>query len=324
MRLIGTGASGIRAQQLALDTVANNLANVNTMGFKSGRPNFAETLAVIVRSENAVLPIGAMVPEALSVGSGVAVNGVGTDFNQGNMITTDNVWDLSIQGEGFFQVALPSGETAYTRAGSFKLNANGQLVDGQGNFLAVRIPQETTDIAVGANGEITGTISGSQRIFGYIGSVGPDGQTPYAPPGPYTVDISGRLVDGNGTLSPAMLVVPQEATGISVGKDGVLTGLIEEKPQVFGQVTLAGFSNPEGLTKIGDNLFAASVNSGNVQVSLPGQNSGIVYSNFLEQSNVDMASAMTDLIQAQRAYQLNSRMVQDGNEMWGLANAIRR
>jgi len=324
MRLIGTGASGIRAQQIALDTVANNLANVNTMGFKAGRPDFAETLAVLVRSENVELPIGASVPEALSVGSGVAVNGVGTDFNQGNRITTDNIWDLSIQGEGFFQVNLSNGETAYTRAGSFEPDANGQLVDGQGNFLAVRIPPQTENITVGNNGEITGTILGKQRVFGKIGTIGPNGQIPYTATGPLAVDNSGRLIDGNGVLVPAMIAVPQEATDISLSKDGAITGFVDGNPQVFGQITLARFSNPEGLNKIGDNLFITSASSGNVAVGLPGQNSGEVYSNSLEQSNVDMASVMTDLIQAQRAYQLNSRMVQDGDEMWGIANAIRR
>jgi flagellar basal-body rod protein FlgG len=324
MRLIATGASGIRAQQLAMDTAANNLANINTAGFKGGRAEFAETLASLVRPENLGLPIGVSVPGALSVGAGVSVSGVGKDFSPGAAITTDNVWDLNIQGDGFFQVALPNRETAYTRAGSFKLNAKGQVVDGQGNYLAVRIPQQATNISVGPSGEISAVILGEQRVFGSIELAGPNGQTHNTPNGPYTVDNSGRLRDENGFLPPAIIVIPQQASDISISADGEITGFIQGNPQVFGQVTLAGFNNREGLTAIGNNLFVPSANSGNVKVGLPGRNLGEVHANSLEQSNVDMASSMTDLIQVQRAYQLNSRMVRDGDEMWGIANSIRR
>ncbi|HWQ89597.1 MAG TPA: flagellar hook-basal body protein [Desulfitobacteriaceae bacterium] len=324
MRLITTGASGIRAQQLAMDITADNLANVATPGFKAGRLDFAETLAAAVRTENAALPNGALVREGFSVGSGVLVNGVGQDFRQGAICTTDNVWDMSIQGPGLFQVSLSDGETAYTRAGSFKPNAHGQLVDEQGNLLAVRIPLETANITVDSSGKITGTIMGEQRTFGSVGSTGFDGQTPYVPTGPYTMDSSGRLRDGKGLLVPAMIVVPQQASAVSISKDGAISGFIEGKPQVFGQVTLAEFTDQEGLNRIGDNLAVLSASSGKAEIGLPGQGMGEICSSSLEQSNVDMAVAMTDLIQIQRAYQMNSRMIQDGDQMWEQANSLRR
>jgi flagellar basal-body rod protein FlgG len=324
MRLIATGASGIRAQQLAMDITADNLANVATPGFKAGRLDFAETLAAAVRPENVALPNGTSVPEGFSVGSGVLVNGVGQDFRQGAICTTDNVWDMSIQGPGLFQVSLSDGETAYTRAGLFKPNANGQLVDGQGNLLAVRIPLETANISVDPSGKITGIIMGQQRTFGTVGSSGFEGQTQYMPTGPYTVDSFGRLRDGRGFLVPAMIVVPQQASAASISKDGVISGFIEGKPQVFGQVTLADFTNQESLNRIGDNLAITSASSGNAEIGLPGQGMGEICSSSLEQSNADMAVAMTDLIQIQRAYQMNARLIQDGDQMWGQANSLRR
>ncbi len=325
MRLIGTGASGIRAQQQALDIVANNLANVNTIGFKANRANFAATLATLTSPGN--LSIGTSVTEALNIGAGAYLNGVGTDFSQGSVSQTDNVWDLSIQGDGFFHVTTPDGETAYTRAGSFKPDAQGQLVDDAGNFLAVRIPQQTTNITVSPNGEITGTLLGKLMVFGNIGQTSQNGQAPYKPLGPFNVDNSGQLVDGNGYLPSTIILVPRDATEVSISTDGEIKGLVQGKSQVFGQLTLAGFSNQEGLNKAGDNLFKASANSGNLEVSIPGQNLGKVgkvSSNTLEQSNVDLATSMTDLIQVQRAYQMNSRMIKDGDKMWELANSMRR
>ncbi len=324
MRLITTAASGIRAQQLALDITADNLANVATLGFKAGRLNFAETLAAAVRTDNFALPNGALVPEGFSVGSGVLANGVGQDFRQGADCTTDNVWDMIIQGPGLFQVNLCDGETAYTRAGSFKSNAHGQIVDEHGNPLAVRIPLQTTNITVDSSGKISGTIMGEQRIFGSVGSPGFKGQTPYISAGPYTMDNSGRLRDGQGLLVPANIVVPQQAGALSISKDGTISGVIDGKPQVFGQVTLAVFTNQEGLNRIGENLAVPSASSGNAGIGLPGQGRGEIYSSALEQSNVDMAVAMTDLIQIQRAYQMNSRMIQNGDQMWGQANSLRR
>ena len=259
MRILGTAASGIRAQQVALDTVANNLANVNTPGFKEEHVSFAETLAAEVRPAGTTMLNGAQTGEALNVGSGVLYNGVGTVFRQGTFTLSDNPLDLAIDGQGFFQVRTPSGQIAYSRMGAFRVDASGQLVDEQGNL-----------------------------------------------------------------LEPAV-TVPAGASDISVSPDGQISGLLNGERTIFGQIMLARFTNPDGLEKIGGSLFLPTANSGAPQSGQPGTgNLGTIRAQALEQSNVNLAAAMTDLLQAQRAYQMNARLVQDGDKMWGLANTLRR
>ncbi|MDR3587783.1 MAG: flagellar hook-basal body complex protein [Desulfosporosinus sp.] len=260
MRLLGTAASGIRAQQDALDILGNNMANLNTPGFKANQMDFAEALSTVESAGN-VNPGGTS--GTLSVGSGVLYNATGTDFQQGILAPTNRPLDLGIDGTGFFQVKLPDGTTGYTRAGALQVDGAGQLTDLQGNIVQpnISIPSETTDLAVAANGEITGTVKGST--------------------------------------------------------------------QTLGQISLAGFPNPESLLNRGNNIFIPSVSSGTPQVGSPGTTSGnqtfgTIHAQSLEQSNVNLATSMVDLIQVQRAYQLNANMVSDGDQMWGLANSIRR
>lgn len=263
MRLLGTAASGIRAEQLALDTIGNNIANVNTPGFKANQVDFAETLSAEIRPAKATLG-GSPVGGAIGVGAGVLFNANGTDFQQGTLAPSDRPLDLGIEGPGFFPVKMADGNTAYTRVGAFQTDASGQLTDMQGNVVQpkILIPSEATDLSVTANGEITGVLNGEKKTF--------------------------------------------------------------------GQLQLAGFENPEGLQRIGDNLFVSTGNSGAPQLGQPGSavNTGFVLGTVkgqsLEQSNVDLATSMTDLIQVQRAYQMNARLVQDGDEMWGIANSMRR
>ena len=262
MRLVGTAASGIRAQQVAIDTIGNNLANVNTPGFKANQMDFAEALSTEVRSGN-IKTGGNTGLATLGVGAGVLYNASGTNFLQGNLSPTDRPLDLGINGSGFFQVKTPDGKTGYTRAGAFQVDASGQLADLQGNVVqpSISIPSGATDLSVTTNGEITGVVAGTKTTF--------------------------------------------------------------------GQISLAGFQNPEGLQKNGNNLFVLTVNSGPPQVGQPGttignQVLGTIRGQSLEQSNVDLAASMTDLMQVQRAYQVNARLISDGDQMWGIANAMRR
>jgi flagellar basal-body rod protein FlgG len=261
MRLLGTAASGIRAQQTAIDTIGNNLANVNTLGFKENQVDFAETLSTQVQTADPKFT--GNTATTVGVGSGVLINAIGTNFQQGTLAPTDSSLDLGIEGEGFFQVKTPGGNIAYTRAGNFQVDGSGQLADRQGNLVqpSILIPAEATNIKVNATGEVTGNIAGAETSL--------------------------------------------------------------------GQITLAGFQNPEGLQKNGDNLYMPTVNSGAPQVGQPGStvgslSVGTIRSQSLEQSNVDLAASMTDLIQAQRAYQMNARLITDGDQMWGIANTIRR
>ncbi|MDR3600687.1 MAG: flagellar hook-basal body complex protein [Desulfosporosinus sp.] len=262
MRLIGTAASGLRAQQVAMDTIGNNLANVNTLGFKASQADFAEALSVEVSAGNTKTG-GTTGGVTLGLGSGVVYSAIGTDFKQGTLTHSDSPLDLGIDGAGFFQVKTPDGTTSYTRVGNFHVDGSGQLTDGQGNVVQPKslIPADATELSVASNGEITGVSAGAKRIL--------------------------------------------------------------------GQISLVGFQNPEGLQKTGDNLFMSTVNSGTPQVGQPGttignQVLGTIHGQSLEQSNVDLADSMTDLLQVQRAYQMNARLVSDGDQMWGTANSIRR
>lgn len=263
MRLVGIAASGIRAQQVALDIIGNNLAYLNTVGYKENQVNFAEALSTEVRSDNAKLGGTTSGAATLGIGTGVLYNSIGTNFQQGVLTSTDRSLDLGISGSGFFQVTMSDGRTGYTRAGSFQIDGYGQLVDMQGNVVvpSILIQSGANELLVTPNGEITEVINGDKTIL--------------------------------------------------------------------GRISLVGFQNPEGLERIGDNFFVATVNSGAPQVGQPGttignQTLGTICAQSLEQSNVNSASSMTDLIQLQRAYQMNARLVQDGDKMWGIANTIRR
>jgi len=262
MRLTEIAASGIRAQQVALDTLGNNMANANTTGFKASQVDFAEALSSVV-------PFGGTSTGGNTgvathdVGSGVLYNAIGTDFKQGTLTPTGRPLDLGIDGVGFFQVRTQDGNMAYTRVGNFQTDSSGQLTDTQGNLVqpGISIPIDATNIIVGSNGGILGTVAGSERTF--------------------------------------------------------------------GQIVLVGFQNPEGLLKNGDNLFTPTVNSGAPQIGQPGTTMGnlvlgTIRGQSLEQSNVDMGASITDMMQVQRAYQVNARMAQDGDQMWGIANSLRR
>lgn len=259
MRILGTAASGLRAQQVNLDTVANNMANVNTPGYKTQTVNFEEALAQEIRPGNAALLNGMTAGQALDVGAGVLYSGIGTDFRQGTVAASDRALDLAIEGEGFFQVRTAAGAMAYTRAGMFQADSAGHISDSQGNLLEP----------------------------------------------PVTVNTS--------------------VSELSVSPEGIITGIQAGQRSELGRITLARFPNPEGLTQAGDNLFLASAQSGPAQTAAPGaQGFGVIRSQALEQSNVELASAMTDMLQAQRAYQVNARLLQDGDKMWSLANSLRR
>lgn len=263
MRLVGTAASGIRAQQVAIDTIANNISNVNTTGFKANQTQFAETLSTELRSGN-TKTVGNTGVATLSVGAGVIYNANGTNFQQGTLAPSDRPLDLGINGAGFFQVEMPDGTMAYTRVGAFQLDASGQMTDMQGNAVqpSITIPSDATDLLVTSNGEITGVVAGEKTTF--------------------------------------------------------------------GQILLVGFQNPEGLLRNGNTLFMPTVTSGAPQVGQPGSRSagaqvlGLINGQSLEQSNVNLAASMTDLLQVQRAYQVNAKLVSDGDKMWGIANAMRR
>lgn len=172
IRALWSAASGMKAQQTNLDVIANNLANVNTAGFKKERAEFEDLLYQIDREPGAPVEPGSTVPTGIQVGVGSRVAGTDRLMGQGTVQVTDNPLDLMIQGKGFFQIAMPDGSTAYTRAGSFKVDAQGQVVTSDGYLLEppITVPEDAMEIAVGENGAVSVKTAGSSA-FEEIGQI---------------------------------------------------------------------------------------------------------------------------------------------------------
>ena len=238
--------TGLDSQQMRMSVISNNLANVNTTGFKRDRAVFEDLLYQNLRQPGAPLDGDAQAPTGLMLGTGVRVNATEKTYQQGSLITTKNALDIAITGDGFFQIAQPDGTVAYTRDGGFKLASTGQLVTASG-----------------------------------------------AP------------------LVPA-INIPAEAVSITIGRDGVVTAELNAGGglQNLGQVTVARFVNPAGLQALGQNLLRETVASGPPQVVAPGQaGAGQTMQGTLEASNVNVVEEMVNMIETQRAYEINSKAV---------------
>ncbi|WP_044559258.1 flagellar basal-body rod protein FlgG [Azospirillum sp. B4] len=253
MRSLSIAATGMQAQQTNVEVISNNIANMTTTGFKRERAEFQDLLYQNMRRVGSnSSDAGTIVPTGIQIGAGVKTAAVYRINEQGNITTTGNSLDLAINGNGFFQVTLPSGQIAYTRAGSFQLNANSQIVTSDGYLLnpGLTIPQNAVDITVDASGQVQAKI------------------------------------------------------------DGQVT------PATVGQINLANFPNPAGLEAIGDNLLLETPASGQPATAVPGSTGfGRLTQNALETSNVNVVTEITNLIQAQRAYEMNSRVVTTTDQM---------
>lgn len=261
IRSLYTAATGMQAQQLNMDVIANNLANVNTTGFKKSRADFQELLYQTVRAAGATQAQGMQVPTGIQVGLGTRAAGTQRLFGQGDFQQTGNNLDMVIEGDGFFQVMLPSGETGYTRDGSFKK-------DGQG-----------------------------------------------------------KLVTSDGYPMQPEITIPAEAQEISIGVDGTVTAKVagQTEAQQIGQIQIAKFLNPAGLSSMGSNVYAVTGASGEPVSGTPGQDSlGSIRQGFVEMSNVKVVEEMVNMIVAQRAYEVNSKSIQTSDEMLNIANNLRR
>lgn len=261
MRALNIAATGMLAQQRNVEVVSNNLANMNTTGFMRRRTEFQDLLYQNLRrvgstsSEN-----GQVVPTGVQIGLGVKLAGVYRIHAQGNLAATDNPFDLAIQGRGFFQVELPDGEIAYSRDGTFQLNAEGQLVTHDGYVVqpAIAVPQDAIDVTINQSGEVLAKLQGQ-------------------------VDL-----------------------------------------QNVGQLEVAVFPNDAGLEAIGGNLFRETPGSGAGVVGPPQQAGfGSILQGFLETSNVNAVEEITNLISAQRAYEMNSKVIQAADEMLSTVSRLR-
>ncbi|HVJ51092.1 MAG TPA: flagellar basal-body rod protein FlgG [Aliidongia sp.] len=253
MRAMDIASTGMQAQQLYVEVISNNIANLNTTGFKEQRAEFQDLLYQNLRAPGAnSSDTGTVVPVGVQIGIGVKAAAVYRINTQGNLSQTGNPLDIAIQGKGFFQVLQPDGTLAYSRAGSFQLNAQRQLVTADGFLVqpTIAIPQGTTSIAIDQSGEVECQVAG------------------------------------------------------------------QVNPQNVGQIQLAVFANDAGLLAIGQNLLKETQASGNPTVSNPGVNdTGIVQQSFLETSNVNVVNEITNLITAQRAYEMNSKVIESADQM---------
>jgi len=253
MRALRAAASGMAAQQLNVEVISNNIANMNTVGYKRQRAEFQDLLYQNVERMGAQSSTqGTVVPTGIQIGMGVKAGAVYRITAQGTPTQSGNDFDIAINGKGYFQITLPSGETAYTRAGNFAVNAEGQLVSKDGHLgdPAITIPENTVDISISRSGQVQVALDG-----------GPE-------------------------------------------------------PQIVGQLEIASFMNEAGLEAIGDNLLLETAASGAPNVGIPDEvGFGHLLHRYTEASNVDSVSEITSLIVAQRAYEMNSKVISTADQM---------
>jgi flagellar basal-body rod protein FlgG len=249
--------SGLEALDARLRTISNNLANANTVGFKRDRAAFETLLYQAERPAGAPAGAEQRFGMGLSTGAGVRVAGTERIHAQGGMTLTGNALDLAVEGEGLFEVLLPDGSSAYTRAGAFTRDAEGRIVTPQGHVVQPEVQ------------------------------------------------------------------VPDGATAITVGPDGTVSAQLagEVEPQELGRFALVTFINPAGLEPVGENLFRESAASGQPQQGNPGEiGFGRLRQGALEASNVSTVQELVDMIETQRAYEINSKVIQAADEMMRYVN----
>jgi flagellar basal-body rod protein FlgG len=259
-----TAATGMDSLQTKLDVIANNLANVNTTGFKRDRANFEDLFYRHEMLPGAQDASGQLTPVGTQIGLGARVSSTQTDFEQGAFQITNRPLDVAVEGAGLYQVLDPNGQTLYSRAGNFSVNANGALVMGSAQ--------------------------------------------------------TGRLVE-------PQIQIPQDTTGIVISSDGIVSVRQAGQNQLsqVGQMQLATFQNPQGLLKLGENLYAETDASGTAITGNPGTNGlGLLRQNALEASNVEPVQELIDLITTQRAFELNSQAIQAGDQILQLVANLRR
>ncbi len=260
MRALSIAATGMLAQQTNVEVIANNLANMNTAGFKRQRAEFQDLLYQNIEQAGAQSSdAGTIVPNGIQLGAGVRTAAVYRVTSQGDLQTTSNPYDLAINGPGFFHIQQPDGSDAYTRAGNFSLSPEGQIVTDKGFTVApgIAVPANALAISINAQGQVQATIPG------------------------------------------------------------------QTAPQTLGQLELVRFPNESGLSAVGDNLFLETASSGSAQSGLPGSAGyGVIQQGFLETANVNPVEEITALITAQRAYEMNSKVITAADEMMQMTSRL--
>jgi flagellar basal-body rod protein FlgG len=251
IKALTTSATGLEAQQANIDRIANDLANVNTDGYKRETTEFADLMYENIKDPGARQGANTVSPTGIQKGLGVKVGSAHKIFEQGSVKMTSNPYDLMIEGKGFIPVSLPNtGEIVFTRAGNFKL------------------------------------------------------------------DSQGRISLSNGALLEPAITIPSEANGVVITNNGEVKALTSQGEQVVGQIQLANFINPQGLQAIGNNFYKSTAASGQAQTLVPGEGgTGTILQGALESSNVNVANSMIEMIGAQRAYEMNTRVMGVADKM---------
>ena len=247
MRALTIAGTGLAAQQLQVDTIAQNLANATTTGYKAVRPEFQDLMYQDLRRSGVnSTDQGTIAPVGLQIGLGVKTAAISRNTGQGTALPTENTFDVAIQGKGYFQITMPDGTTSYTRDGSLKLSDTGVIVtsDGYPILPSITIPNNATSVSINASGVVQATIQGQTTA------------------------------------------------------------------SQLGQMQLATFVNPAGLQATGENLLLETAASGAPLQSNPGlDGTGKLLQGYLESSNVDSVTEVTSLISAQRAYEMNTKVL---------------
>jgi flagellar basal-body rod protein FlgG len=253
MRALHTAATGMMAQELNVQVISNNIANMRTTGYKRQRAEFQDLLYEHVRRVGTqTSDQGNQLPAGVELGAGVKTVGTPRLMTQGTLLQTGKDYDVAIRGEGFFKIQLPDGRTAYTRDGSFELDSQGRLVTANGNLVqpTISIPQNAQGVTINAQGQVAATLPG------------------------------------------------------------------QTAPSTLGQLELAMFVNKAGLQGIGDNMYLETPASGAPQNGTPNVDGfGNLQQGNLEQANVEAVSEISDLIAAQRAYEMNAKVISAADQM---------
>ncbi|MBL1241456.1 MAG: flagellar basal-body rod protein FlgG [OCS116 cluster bacterium] len=261
MKSLHTASTGMMAQQLNVEVISNNIANMRTTGYKRQRAEFQDLLYQnLRRGGSSSSANGSTVPSGIQVGAGVKTGATYRIMTQGGLSPTDKALDVAIRGEGFFQVEMPNGQTAYTRDGTFERDSEGNMV----------------------------------TLDGY------------------------KLVPN--------IIIPENARDISISVDGMVEAFLDDDTAVtnMGQITLSRFANKAGLEAIGDNLLLETPSSGAANtVIATNEGAGSLLQKYIEQSNVNAVQEISDLIAAQRAYEMNSKVITVSDEMMSITARLK-
>ncbi|MEO9190337.1 MAG: flagellar basal-body rod protein FlgG [Acetobacteraceae bacterium] len=261
MRSLDIASTGMQAQQTSVEVISNNIANMTTTGFKRQRPEFQDLIYQNLRRVGSnSSDSGTIVPSGAQVGLGVKTAAIYRINEQGNLQQTSNVLDLAIQGNGYFQVTLPDGQTGFTRDGTFGLAPDGTIVSADGYPVqpGIQVPSNATNVTINTSGQVQATIAG------------------------------------------------------------------QTAPTTAGQIQLAAFANPAGLDSQGDNMFLQTAASGSpVTGTASTTGFGSIMQGFIETSNVNVVTEITNLITAQRAYEMNSKVISSSDDMLSTLTNLR-